>query len=180
MKMKYVFCIAALTSLLFISGTAIAQDDKSFPVPPNNPNQLFYLQRTSNTNTIVCELNYKDGQVDSDDPVHVFWIRYGDKGQKAELSFLQRNFAYGVDTKLLSKDNYQLHFVSYKKRKMYLQKSANNQYYVYTAINNRQAILKRIFIKINGGSFWSPNIEYVELKGTDPATGSEVVERIKV
>jgi hypothetical protein len=28
-----------------------------FPVPVGNPNQLFYLQRTTNTNTIVCELN---------------------------------------------------------------------------------------------------------------------------
>jgi len=40
--------------------------------------------------------------------------------------------------------------------------------------------LSRIFIMINGGSFWSPNIEFVEIKGFDSATGKEVVERLKI
>jgi hypothetical protein len=48
------------------------------------------------------------------------------------------------------------------------------------AINQKQAILNRIFIKINGGSFWFPNVEYVELSGFDPATGAPVSERRKV
>ncbi|MBS1562813.1 MAG: DUF4833 domain-containing protein [Bacteroidetes bacterium] len=166
------FCIA-LPAMAQVPG---------FPIPQGNPNQLFFLQRTPNINTIVCELNFKtNGELNEDEPVHVFWIRYGESGQRAELSFIQRNFAYGVKTRLLSKDKYELHFVSYKKAMMYLTKAADNKYHVFTSINQKQAILNRIYIKINpGGSFWSPNIEYVELAGTEPGTNKEVLERRKI
>jgi hypothetical protein len=163
--------------ILFAVSTAHAQN---FPVPSGNPNQLFYLQRTPNANTIVCELNYKNGVVDEENPIHVFWIRYGEQGQRAELNFIQRKFAYGIKTNKLNKDKYELHFVSYKKYPMYLMKGANNKYNVYGTINQKQAILNRIFVKINGGSFWSPNVEYVEVKGIDPTTGKEVIERKKI
>jgi hypothetical protein len=156
----------------------IAQD--KFPVPEGNPNQLFYLQRNWNTNTIVCELNVKDGILDPDDPVKVFWIRYHENGQKEDLSFVQRKFAYGMKTTLLDKEKYELRFVSYKNFPMYLMKGNDNKFSVYATINNKLAILQRIFIKLNGGSVWAPKVEYFEIKGIDTATGKEVVERLKI
>ena len=63
---------------------------------------------------------------------------------------------------------------------MYLIKSADHQYHVFADINGHPVILKRIFVEIRGGSFWTPHVEYVELKGTDPATGKDVVGRIQV
>ena len=32
---------------------------------------------------------------------------------------------------------------------------------------DQQAILNRIFIKVDGGTFWSPNVVYMEMKGVD-------------
>jgi hypothetical protein len=153
---------------------------KNFPVPPDNTNQLFYLQRTPNTNTIIYELNYKNDVLDADEPIHVYWMRYEEQGQKAELNYLQRKFAYGIKSNCISKDKYKFHFVSYKKYPMYLVKEANNKYNVYATINQKQAIVSRIFVKITGGSFWTPNVEYIEVKGIDPATGKEVMERMKI
>jgi Domain of unknown function (DUF4833) len=171
----------AIVVIMLNAGIALAQEGKNFPVPAGNANQLFYLQRTPNSNTIVYELNYKaNGELDTNDPVHVFWIRYGEKGQRAELSYIQRHFAYGIKTKLLAKDYYQLQVVAYKKQELYLRRAANNKFYVYTNINNRQIMVKRIYLKINGGSFWSPNVEYVEFKGTDIATGLEITEQLKI
>lgn len=175
--------IKKIAIVLFILNTNIglAQDGKIFPVPSGNVNQLFYLQRTPNTNTIVYEVNYTEtGELDADEPVHVVWIRYAEKGQRAELNYIQRHFAYGIKTKLLAKDFYELRIVAYKKRILYMRKAVNNKYYVYTTVNNKQIMLSRIFLKINGGTFWSPNVEYVEFKGTDFATGLEVTEQIKV
>ncbi len=171
--------IAVALLMIFMVLSANAQE--KYPVPSANANQLFYLQRTSNTNTIVCEINYsKDGIVDEDDPVHVFWIRYQEHGQKEELNYVQRKFAYGIKATLIGKDKYELHFVSYKKYPMFLKKGNNNKFNVYATINKKEAILHRIFVKINGGSFWLPKVEYVELKGTDPATGKELLERMKI
>ena len=168
--------VAALCSLPFLYAAA----QEGFPVPAGNANQLFYLQRTSNTNTIVYELNYKKGKLDEDNPVHVFWIRYAEKGQRAELSWIQRVFAYGVKTKQLADSSYRIRLVSYAGYSMYLKKGADNKYRLYAPINGRQMILNHIFVKITGGTMWSPDIEYFEVSGIDPFNGRPVAERKKV
>jgi len=154
----------------------------TFPVPPSNANSLFYLQRTPNANTIICELNQKDGVLDKDEPVKVLWIRYTEDRQREDLSWLQRHFAYGLHEKDLGNGVYELRFVSYKKVPMYLMKwSGDNKQHVFVTINNRQAILNRVYIRIDpGGSFWSPNVKYLELKGVDAQNGKELIERLKV
>ncbi|MEO5683035.1 MAG: DUF4833 domain-containing protein [Chitinophagaceae bacterium] len=188
---------AAVTTVLLVlvafSGLSTAHAQQSvpaiksnvmdtFPVPSSSNNQLFYLQRTSNKNTLVYDLNFVNGALDKEDPVHVYWIRYSEKGQRQELSYIQRTFAYGVKATALANDaGYVMHFVSYKKYLLYLVKSAvDNKYRVYTTVNAKKVVLNRIFIKINGGSFWSPKVEYVEIKGTDPANGKEITDRLKI
>ena len=173
---KVLFVVLVFMGLVL---PAISQD-KSFPVPAGNSKQLFYLQRTSNINTIVYELNYKDGVIDTENPVQGYWIRYQEKGQREELSYIQRKFAYGLKTKKLADNQYELSFVSYKKYKMYLRLGTDRKFNVYTLINKRNAILTSIFIKINGGSFWSPNIEYVEITGIEPTSRAVVKERLKI
>ncbi|MEO5594798.1 MAG: DUF4833 domain-containing protein [Chitinophagaceae bacterium] len=189
---------AAITVLLVLAGifsgipalyaqqhTAVTGDKAitdTFPVPAGNINQLFYLQRTSNKNTIVYDLNIVNGALDKNEPVHVYWIRYSDQGQRQELSYIQRTFAYGIKTTALANNSgYVMHFVSYKKYLLYLVKSVvDNKYRVYTTVNSKTVVVNRIFIKINGGSFWSPNVEYVEIKGVDPANGKEITDRLKI
>jgi hypothetical protein len=166
---------------LFICWGLVAAAQEGFPVPPVTNDLLFYLQRTPNTNTIICDLNTENGKLDEDDPINVYWIRYQEKGQKEELSFIQRKFAYGIKAKKMESGTYKLHFVSYSKYQMFLMKATDGKYHVYAPVNEKMVILKSIFIKINkGGTFWSPNIEYFEVKGIDPATGTEVMERKKV
>ena len=170
------FCLMVLCCLSFLWGAA----QQGFPVPESNALQLFYLQRTSNTNTIVYELNYKDGVLDEDNPVHVFWIRYTEQGQRAELSWIQRRFAYGVKVKQLPDSSYRVRLVSYAGYSMFLKKGGDGKYRLYAPINQQMMLLNRIFVKITGGSMWSPDIEYFELSGVDPATGKPVSERKKV
>ena len=151
-----------------------------YPAISGRVGRLFYLQRNPNTNTVVYELNTdKAGQLDADNPVHAYWIRYADKGQKEELNYIQRKFAYGLVTKQLGNGKYDVRFVSYKKFPLNLMKAEDGKYHIFATISQKQIILSRIFIKIEGGSFWLPNVMYVELSGTDPATGKEVLERFK-
>ncbi len=138
-----------------------------------------YLQRDPNINTIIYGLNIRDNKLDEDNPVHVFWIKFAEKSQQEELNFIQRKFAYGISTKRLAGDDYELHIVSYKKSTLHLTKGKDNVYHVYAVINNRQAILNRIFIRIKGGSLFFPNVQYIELSGTDAITGAELVQRFK-
>ncbi|NCD72048.1 DUF4833 domain-containing protein [Mucilaginibacter sp. R11] len=151
----------------------------NFPVLPANISRLFYVQRDPNTNTIVYELNEINGQLNTEEPVHVYWIKYNEKGQHEELNYIQRKFAYGLNQKPLGNDKYDIRFVSYKKYPLTLMKGADGKYHIYATIAHKQAILNRIFVKIEGGSFWLPNVVYVEVKGIDPATGQEIVDRFK-
>lgn len=180
------FLIASLLTLGNATH-ALAQENSDpsplkFPTPKGISNQLFYLQRDPNTNTIICELNTDSkGVVDKDAPVLVYWLRYQENGEKKELGYIQRKFAYGVESKALGKDQYELRFVSHKKLPMYLVKSEEDKkYHVYVTVNNKKIQIERIYLRIEGGSFWLPNVKYVEIKGMNTSTNSLITERIKI
>ena len=155
-------------------------DPDTFPVPNNVKELLFYIQRDPNTNTIVYELNIDgNGKISEKEPVHTFWIRYPEGGGRKDLNYLQRKFAYGINSKAIGNGNFELHSVAYSKLALILRKDVKNQYHVYTDISNKKCILSRVFIRIDGGSFWSPNVLYIELKGIDITTGKTIVQRIK-
>ena len=159
----------------------VCKGQEKFPTPPTDQNTLFYIQRTPNTNTIIYALNFeKNNQLDTDNPVHPYWIRYQEEGQKEELSFIQRNYAYGLKTEDLGNGKYELRFVSYKKMPFYLTKSSrDNRYHIHAVINKKKIEVSRVFLQIEGGSFWLPNVVCAEVKGVDPDTGIEIVERFK-
>ncbi|WP_447639852.1 MULTISPECIES: DUF4833 domain-containing protein [Chitinophagaceae] len=154
-------------------------EGKTYPIPPKSSTSLFYLQRSSNTNTIICELNGDNTKVDDSHPVNTLWLRYGDdpKGPRQDLNFIQRTFAYGMKSKSLGNGQYDLHFVCYKKYSMRLMK-INGQYHIVGPINGKIHILDRMFININGGSFWNPHVEYVEIVGHDMSTNQVASERL--
>jgi hypothetical protein len=153
----------------------------SFPVPKTGPKQLFYLQRTTNSNTIICDLNTDaNGQVIKDNPVHVYWIRYDEGGEKKELSYIQQTFAYGMKHESLSNGVFKLHFVSYKKQVFYLKRSPkDNQYKMYFVHNNKEFVLHKLFVRIDGGTFWVPNVIYMEILGKDEYSGTPFSYKFK-
>ena len=159
----------------------ISREGISYPIPPSTTNRMFFLQRTPNTNTIACDLNMgSNGQVNTKNPLTTYWLRYGDspKGEKKELNFVQRHFAYGLNIKQRGDGKYEFWFVSYKKYHMYLLQTKDGKWRVYGKINDKLAVLGSIFICINGGSFWNPHVDYVELRGKDLSSGKEEVERL--
>jgi len=162
---------------IFISLISRAQDTTAFPTPTGNPNQLFFLQRSQNKNTIIYELNLKNGIMDTIEPVHIFWICYAEKGQQEELTGMQRKYAYGLATKFISKDRYELHFLANKKYFVLLMKGQDDKYHVYDTINQKEAIVSRIYLQLKGGSPLSPKIDYVTFTGIDPDSGKEVFEK---
>lgn len=193
MRVTFYTLFCALALFTASAGTALAKDfpadtvknlyslpGNPFQALPANVSRLFYVQRTPNANTIVYELNLDgNGEPDKEAPVHPYWIRYHEQGQKEDLGYIQRKFAYGITSKPLGNGKYDIRFVSYKKFPLTLMKGSDGKYHIFATIAQKQLIVNRIFVKIEGGSFWVPNVRYVEFKGTDPATGKEVTERFK-
>ncbi|WP_199562718.1 DUF4833 domain-containing protein [Pedobacter chinensis] len=143
---------------------------------------LFYLQRDPNTNTLIYALNLaENGDVNRSQPVSTYWIRYAEKGERKELGYIQRKFAYGILSKELSKDHFELRLVSQKAFPLYLSKRDTDQQYEVTAtVNGKKIRVTRIFVRIVGGSFWLPNVKYAQIEGTDIANGKPINERITV
>ena len=162
--------------------TQASQPMLNFPVPAGVANQLFYLQRDPNTNTVIYQLNVNGaGKIDEDEPINVFWLRYDEQGQRQELNFIQRKFAYGLRAEKVGPEKYVLKFAAYSKVPFSLMRwGADRAFHVFTVVNNRQIVLTRVYLRIEGGTFWVPNVKYVELKGSNPATREPVVERFQV
>jgi hypothetical protein len=151
-----------------------------FPVPSGVSNQLFYLQRDPNTNTVIYQLNVdRAGRLNEDEPVNVFWIRYDEHSERKDLNFIQRKFAYGLAAEKLATDKYELKFAAYSKVRFYLLRSPTDKaLHVYTTIAGKQIQLERVFLRIEGGTFWVPNVKYIEFKGLNTATLQPIAERI--
>lgn len=166
-----------------VKSLAAALSDTLYPTPPASDKLLFYVQRTPNTNTIVYELNTdKEGKPNQHEPVHVYWIRYQEGGKKAELTYIQRKFAYGLHHALTDpeKHSYKLNFVSYGKKDIHLERSLKDKkYHAYLDLGAKKIEVSRIYIRVEGGSFWFPNVPYIEISGKDATTGHFVKERIK-
>ena len=154
----------------------------TFPVPSGIKNQLFYLQRTTNTNTVIYSLNVNDkGELNESTPVKVFWIRYPEGGMRKELNFIQKAFAYGTISKKNKDGSFTIQLVAYKKKEFILKKSpSDNTYKMYTLINNKESEIKRVYIQIDpGGTLFNPNVRYIEMKGKEAATNKPIMERFK-
>ncbi|MDO9155850.1 MAG: DUF4833 domain-containing protein [Sediminibacterium sp.] len=182
MRLLFVFIGILFLQINGFANTPISADPQdTCPVPANIKNQLFYLQRTTNTNTVVYALNINaKGVLDESTPVKVFWIRYPEGGMQKELNFIQKAFAYGTISRKNKDGSFTIQLVAYKKKEFILKKSASdNAYKLYTQINNKEAEIKRIFIKIDpGGTLFNPNIVYVEMKGKE-ANNKPIMERFK-
>lgn len=165
--------------MVFGAMVAAAQDGAQLP-SPSAENMVFYLQRDLDANTVIYQLNFeKSGVLKKDYPVKGTWIRYSEKGQVRDLNSLEKRLAYGLQSRYLGGDAYELKFVSYKKVPLFLMKDTNRKYRVYTSPDRRE-VLNRVFVKVNGGTRLTPNVEYLELHCTDLSTGREVVKKIKV
>ena len=169
--------------LFFCLQIAELTAQEGYPTPPDGLNRLFYIQRTGNTNTIVYDANVSEGKnFQSDKPINIYWIRYADGGGTAGLNYLQRTFAYGVKCEKVSDSNeYEFHIVSYSKKKLRLAFDAEGKPYALLEINGKKMALQKVFVKIQKSTTFTltPKVEYVELHGKDPQSGTAMYEKFK-
>jgi hypothetical protein len=178
-KISALFLFAVSVNNGLLAQTNVKAEGE-FPVPSGNQNQLFYLQRTENINTVVYELNEENGNLNTVIPIRAFWIVYAKSGQRENLSGMEKEFAYGVKIKSTAKDQYQFTLAAYPKITLKLLQGADQKYHVYIKPFKQPMILSRIYIKERAGFLkMEPAVEYIEFTGTDATSGKEVSERVE-
>lgn len=153
---------------------------EGYPTPPLSKQNLFYIQRSGNTNTIVYDANVvANNKISTAKPVDIYWIRYTNGGAKEGLTFIQRNLAYGLSLKHLGENKYEFNFVSYSKKKFLMYIDAGGKPCAKLEVNGKQMVIRRIFIAIEESSRWTlaPKVQYVEFFGTDPWNGKNMYEK---
>ena len=183
--------ISKLTILfsILLTFNSLAQKNKpvtpssveQFPVPPVSSISLFYIQKSSNTNTIIYDAKLgTDKKLDPKNPVYTYWIRYNEGGKKQELSNIQRSLAYGLHTKATAGElgSYDGYFFAYRKRKFVVKMNPKGEPIALFPINGKMQILKKVFVKVDESGMM-PSVISVELWGRDVATDKEVYEKFK-
>jgi hypothetical protein len=154
-----------------------------YPVPVPNPDMLFYLQRSLDVNTVIYEANYSArsagrSQLDSDEPVNIYWIKYDKGGMTAPLSQIQR-LGYGVRTEQMDSQTTKLQLVAYRKMPIILKHSIQSgRYHAHISVKGKDVVLSKVFINIDGGTKLKPNVTYIELTGNYAENGDKVIERL--
>ena len=174
-----VVCFFIFLSANQLQAQNIEREGKEFPVPVGNPNQLFYLQRTENINTVVYELNNEKGILNATNPIRVFWLLFATSSRQENLSEMEKEFVYGVKIKSLEKNKCKFTLAAYPKIVLTLSKDSHKIYRVYVKPTTQQIILTQVYIKEKEGFLnIEPKVEYIEFSGTDVKSGKEVTERI--
>lgn len=141
---------------------------------------LFTIFRSKDGNEIHYDLN-KSGTSSFDklQPINIHWLKCKPKTHIEPLTWIQRNYAYGIKYLYVHDTEACFQFVSYSKRKLYLRKNASGSYHVYTQSSGKLMKIEKIFIQIDGGTFWFPNISRVEVYAIDETINKRVIEVIK-
>lgn len=178
-RIKTTLFVLGILFAATLTAQIIKIDGMEFPVPSGNPNQLFYLQRTENINTVVYELNEQNGVLNTEDPIHIFWIMYEKDQQHQNLSEMEQKFAYGIKIKSSGNLPCQFTLVACPNITLQLVKDASQKYHVCVTPNKQKMVLQHAYIKVKeGGLNLRPHVEYIEFSGTDAMSGKEMTERV--
>jgi uncharacterized protein DUF4833 len=167
------FTLILISSLFFFSFSPKENKDDI------HTNSLFKIERSKDDNQIFYELTtlIKSG-LNEDNPINIYWVKNTEGGIMKPLSWIQQHYAYGLEFTSSTSQMAKFHFVSYDKKDFTLKKDVEGNFKVFTLKDKKEVIVNRIFIQIDGGSFWFPTISRVELHTTDPLTDSDEVEII--
>ena len=134
--------------------------------------RLFIFERSTNRNYIGYDVNLKDGKLNQKEPLHAYWIRAEEDGEKKELTFLQFKFAFGYKVDSAKDNEVTLHLSPYKNLPIRVCKR-NGKWVALVKMEGQEIVVSKFFAQMKGESL---TCLYVDVTGT--ANGKTVTKRI--
>ena len=171
---------ARLTSVRVQETATVPQIRPDWPVP-NEPNQLFYLQRSSNLNTVVYTALFDSaGVLNKKRPSQVYWRRYNTDGARKALKPIESRFAYGVNSKpAKTPGEYIVTLKPLPELPMLLRQSGPGKAELWVTLGGRTVKAVYAFVSIDESGL-IPKVTQVALHGIDPNTGRAISETFAV
>lgn len=157
-------------------GPAQAEEDDARPSAcsedprwraPHDEGQVFYLQKSSNPNTVVYAMQFDEtGKLSRANPMTAYWRRYAEQGQRMELRLLERILAFDIQYSVIDDvlPAYRANLVAYPALKATVEKTAEDVYRAILPIAGEPAQLDCIFVELRETGF-IPTILHVDLVG---------------
>jgi len=146
---------------------------------PDEPNQLFYVQRSPNSNTVVYAAKLDaQGNVDTRAPVEGFWRKFNIDGSRQPLNFVERMMAYGV--KLGPRKPGQpvtFTIAALPQRVLTLSMDAQHHPQATMAVGNRTVKLVYVYLQVVEGGLM-PQVPSLDIVGIDTSSGKAVHEHL--
>jgi hypothetical protein len=138
--------------------------------------ELFTLARNKNANVVKYALRTaRNGRLDSANPVEAYWLMLAEDGRREELTWTERQLAYGFSVSAPTSDGFMLHLTACSSRPLRV-RAIDGSYRAELRIAKQPAFLRRIFVQTDNGAL-IPSVRYVEVSGLT-ASGQAVSERI--
>lgn len=160
--------VLALTLLIPLA--ALAED------PASSAQRLFHIERNKNANIVVYDAwVLPDSSLAQEDPVTVYWIKLAEDSRIEDLKGIERKMAYGFKVESREGNRLIIEMVADVGRNLVVDQH-EGVYRAFMEINGSQALLDKIFIFAKE-TLMLPKVKYIELFGTNVATGEEEYEK---
>jgi hypothetical protein len=143
---------------------------------PDEPNQLFYVQRSPNANSVVyaAKLDAQGNPV----AVEAFWRKFNIDGSKQPLNFVERMMAYGVQMDA-HKAGQPITFTiaALPERKLTLGLDAQHRPQATMQIGSHAVKVAYVYLQVVEGGL-VPKVPSLDVVGTDIAGGKAIHEHL--
>ena len=146
---------------------------------PDEPNQLFYVQRSPNSNTVIyaAKLDAK-GAPDRREPVEGFWRKFNIDGSKQPLNFIERMMAYGVKQARTDKNGVTTFTIAaLPERTITLNLDAAGKPQALMQAGKHTIKLSYVYLHVVEGGLM-PEVPKLDIFGTDIASGKAIHEHL--
>ena len=163
--------------------STVTELDSLPPLPgdfpqPHDPGQLFFLQRSMNSNTVVYASNLdSSGAIDPAQPLQVFWRRYNNDGEQRPLNFFERVLAFGARIAGAHAGEYDAYVVGYPERKFTVELDKSGTPVAVVRMGEHLARLFAVYVKMEGSGF-IPTIISADIFGIDQTSGKALQEHL--
>lgn len=159
---------------------AVPTERPEFPVP-SDPNLLFYIQRSINSNTVVYAANFRaDGTLDPSQPVLAFWRRFNDAGERKALGFFENRVAFGVRSRGTETPGvYEVRLVALPGRRGTLRQTGEGEAELTFPMGRYTARPVYAYVEVDESGML-PKVVRIRLHGIDTASGKAITETIEV
>lgn len=148
---------------------------------PNDRHQVFFLQRTTNANTIVYVAQFdSDGNLDPQTPIAGYWRRFAGQGQVMQFRWYERVFGFGAKTRALPDGSgFEVRFNGIKDQQLLLKQNAAFDAALFTRQNGRTYRMIYGYLNVDESGIL-PKVTQLRLFTSDPQTGRFLTHTIAV